>query len=528
MNERVLFVDDDANLLASYRRQLRDQYSLDTAPDGAKGLEAVLNRGPYALVVSDFRMPVMDGLHFLSRVRESSPETVRILLTGYADLSTAIEAVNAGNIFRLLTKPCPHEALRAALEAGCRQYRLLRSERERVAREKATLEEQLRQSQKMEAMGKLTGGIAHDLNNLLTVINTTTELAVMEMPGDDPLREKFELIQRTGGRAANLTRHLLAFSRRDVAESKVFDLNTLVQELGKMLRRVIREDIALEMNPAPEPANVKADPGQVEQAILNLAINARDAMPSGGKLTVEIARADAGPNGSLSGPGLKPGRYIILSVRDTGTGMPPEVRKRIFEPFFTTKGKGEGTGLGLSIVEGIIKEAGGSVLVESAPEQGTTFRLCFPEVSEMPAEERFKSREAKMRGRHETILVVEDEPEVRRVVVEILSRQGYNVLEAPNGKDALGLCEGREGTVEVLLTDIVMPEVNGLDLARQLTFRYPAMRVLFMSGYTGEDFVSMLMEEKRDFLQKPFSVEDLTGRIHQILNVSRGPAALYS
>ena len=289
MNEKVLFVDDDSNLLASYQRQLRGQYTVDTSSDGELGLETISRQGPYAIVISDYRMPGMDGVQFLSRVRGMSPDSVRMLFTGYADLQTAIEAVNKGNIFRLLTKPCPSDTLTCALAAGVDQYRLMIAERERAEKEKASLEEQLHHSQKMEAIGRLAGGIAHDFNNFLTVINTTSQLALMELKSCDPSREKFESIQKAGERAANLTGQLLAFSRRQVVEMRVLDLNTLLRELEKMLVRLIGEDIELNLVLDKNLGRVQADPGHIGQVILNLVVNARDAMPSGGKIFIETA-----------------------------------------------------------------------------------------------------------------------------------------------------------------------------------------------------------------------------------------------
>jgi signal transduction histidine kinase/PAS domain-containing protein len=395
----------------------------------------------------------------------------------------------------------------------------LYNERRRAEEEKASLEEQLRQSQKMEAIGRLAGGIAHDFNNLLTVINSNSQLGLMELKEWDPLREKLDSIQKAGERAANLTRQLLAFSRRQVVDMRVIDINALLQDLGKMLLRVIGEDIELKILPASNLGRVKADPGQIEQAILNLVVNARDAMPSGGKLTIETANMELDQEYSNTHLGVKPGRYVVLSVNDTGVGMVPEVREHIFEPFFTTKEKGKGTGLGLSTVYGVVKQSGGNIWVYSEPGHGTTFKVYLPQVDEPLEEARKKVVKEKFPGGSETILVVEDEEEVRKLAVTILKRQGYRILEAAHGGDAFLICEQGKERIHLLLTDIVMPEMNGPELARRLRYFYPEMRVLFMSGYTDNAILQHgLLDKEMFFLQKPFSVDGLVGKVREVLD----------
>ena len=395
----------------------------------------------------------------------------------------------------------------------------LYNERRRAEEEKASLEEQLRQSQKMEAVGRLAGGIAHDFNNLLTVINSNSQLGLMELREWDPLREKLDSIQKAGERASNLTRQLLAFSRRQVVETRVIDLNALLQDLGKMLLRVIGEDIELKIVPGNNLGRVKADPGQIEQAILNLVVNARDAMPSGGKLTIETANMELDQEYSNTHLGVKPGRYVVLSVNDTGVGMVPEVREHIFEPFFTTKEKGKGTGLGLSTVYGVVKQSGGNIWVYSEPGQGTTFKVYLPQVDEPLEEARKKVVREKLPGGSETILVVEDEEEVRKLAVTILKRQGYRILEAAHGGDAFLICEQEKERIQLLLTDIVMPEMNGPELARRLRYFYPEMRILFMSGYTDNTILQHgMLDKEMFFLQKPFSVEGLVLKVREVLD----------
>jgi PAS domain S-box-containing protein len=385
--------------------------------------------------------------------------------------------------------------------------------------EQKRLEAQFLQAQKMEAVGRLAGGVAHDFNNLLTVINSHSQLALLELKDWDPLREKFESIQKAGERAANLTRQLLAFSRRQVVEMKVLDLNTLLRDLEKMLHRVIGEDIKLETALTADLGRVKADPGQIEQAILNLVVNARDAMPGGGKLTIETGNEEVDAEFAGKHMGLKPGRYVGLSVSDTGVGMPPEVRERLFEPFFTTKEKGKGTGLGLSTVYGVVKQSGGEIWIYSEPGMGTTAKIYLPAVDEPLEEAKRKPAAGKMPKGTETILVVEDEDEVRKLALGILSKQGYRVLEASHGGDALLMMEQTREPIQLLLTDVVMPGISGPDFARRLKFIYPDLKVLYMSGYADNViFQQGILDHAMAFLQKPFTVERLAGKVREVLD----------
>ena len=385
--------------------------------------------------------------------------------------------------------------------------------------EQKKLEAQFLQAQKMEAVGRLAGGVAHDFNNLLTVINSNSQLALMELRECDPLREKFESIQKAGEKAANLTRQLLAFSRHQVVEMKVIDLNMTLQDLEKMLRRVIGEDIELIFLLDKNLGRLRVDPGQIEQAILNLIVNARDAMPSVGKIIVETCNVDLGKEYTLTHMGINPGRYVMLSISDTGAGIKPEIRERIFEPFFTTKEKGKGTGLGLSTVYGVVKQSGGNVWVYSEPGQGTTFKIYLPRVDEPLEEPGKKVTPGKLPRGHETILVVEDEEEVRKLAVGILGKYGYRVLQASHGGDAFLLCEQCKEPIHLLLSDVVMPGMSGPDFARRLKYFYPEIKVLFMSGYTDNALSKNgLLDEEVFFLQKPFSVEKLTGKVREVLD----------
>jgi PAS domain S-box-containing protein len=381
------------------------------------------------------------------------------------------------------------------------------------------LEVQFLQAQKMEAVGRLAGGVAHDFNNLLTIINSNSQLALMELKEWDPLREKFESIQKAGERAAGLTRQLLALSRRHIVQMKVIDLNAILRDLEKMLHRVLGEDIELTTILDENLGRVKADPGQMEQAVLNLVINARDAMPSGGKLTIETGNVNVDQEHHSTHKGMKAGRYVSLAVSDTGIGMKPEIQERIFEPFFTTKAKDKGTGLGLSTVYGVIKQSGGDIWVYSEPGRGTTFKIYLPQIEEPLEEARQKVPHGKRSRGQETILVVEDEDEVRKLAVEVLRRYGYTVWEASRGEDALRVyAEGKE-PLQLLLSDIVMPGMSGPDFARRLKHAYPEIKVLFMSGYTDNTlFQNGLLDQGMFFLPKPFSVEGLTGKVRTVLD----------
>ena len=393
------------------------------------------------------------------------------------------------------------------------------TERKRIEQEKSNLEEQLRQSQKIEAIGRLAGGIAHDFNNLLTVIKGYSQLSLIELKEDAPLRGNIEEIKRASDKAADLTRQLLAFSRRQILEMRVLDLDTVLRDLNKMLHRLIGEDIELVTISTDNLGRVKTDPGWVEQIIMNLAVNARDAMPSVGKLTIETANVELDEAYSRGHIAVKPGRYVMLSVSDTGVGMTPEVRQQVFEPFFTTKEKGKGTGLGLSTVYGIVKQSGGNIWVYSEPGKGTTFKIYLPRVDEALEElkERVEVKEVP-RGT-ETILVVEDEEDVRKLAVRILERQGYKVLEASQGLDAFLIAEKYEDLIHLLVTDVVMPKISGRELADRIAEIRPEIKVLYMSGYTDNAIVHHgVLGEGMKFIQKPFTVDGLARKIREVLD----------
>jgi signal transduction histidine kinase/ActR/RegA family two-component response regulator len=394
----------------------------------------------------------------------------------------------------------------------------LYAERIHAEEERAALQDQLRQSQKMEAIGTLAGGVAHDFNNLLTIIKGNSQLSLKEIKKDDPLRENIEEVEKAADRAAALTRQLLAFSRQQVLEMRVLDLNTILRDLEKMLRRVIGEDIGLVTLLAENLGTVKADPGQIEQVVMNLAVNARDAIPSGGKLTIETTNVELDENYARNHVAVPPGPYVMLSMSDTGAGMTPEVKAKIFEPFFTTKEKGRGTGLGLSMVYGIVKQSGGNIWVYSEPGQGTTFKIYLPRVDEPLEEAGEVVVQKELTGRGETILVVEDEEKVRQVTVQILTKNGYTVLEASHGDEAKQICEEHGGPIHLIVTDVVMPGMNGRQLAKSLEPHHPEMKVLYMSGYTDDAIVHHgVLDKGLHFLQKPFNLEDLLKKVREVL-----------
>ena len=384
--------------------------------------------------------------------------------------------------------------------------------------ERKNLEQQLRQAQKMEAVGRLAGGIAHDFNNLLTAINGYSELILNELSYTDPLRREVEEIRRAGDRAANLTRQLLAFSRKQMLRPRVLDLNTVILEIEKLLRRLIREDVALETDLQPDLGRARADPGQIEQVILNLVINARDAMPHGGRLVIRTATLKMEKAETRKRPGMRPGLYIRLTLTDTGCGMDAETLAHAFEPFFTTKEVGKGTGLGLSTAYGIIKQSGGYIYAFSEVGKGTTFEIYLPCVQDEAEPDSDLARPTSHDHGKETILVVEDEEMIRALCLRILRLRGYTVLEASNGREALAIAERHRGAIHLLISDMVMPEMGGKELVQQLLPARPEMKVLFLSGYADDSLAgSRLPKADAAFLLKPFSPRALTAKVRDIL-----------
>jgi PAS domain S-box-containing protein len=379
------------------------------------------------------------------------------------------------------------------------------------------LEDQLRQAQKMEAVGMLAGGVAHDFNNLLTIITGYSQLILLNLPTSDPNRHSVEQIMKAGERAAALTRQLLAFSRRQILQPKVLDLNTLVTRLSAMLQRLIGEDIDLRLVLRPELGRVSADPGQLEQVMMNLVVNARDAMPRGGTLTIETANVKLDETYAGRHISVGPGPYVMLAVNDTGFGMDQATKERLFEPFFTTKGSGKGTGLGLSTVFGIVKQSGGSVDVCSEPSRGTSVKVYLPRIDKPVSVEPEPSHRRAARG-SETILLVEDDEMVRNLVRETLEREGYKIIDAADPVEARRQAENYKGQIQLLITDVIMPKVSGKELAAALAGRRPDMKVMYMSGYTDSAIVnSGILQKEVAFLQKPFTPDALALKVREVL-----------
>ncbi len=566
----ILIVDDYATnrevivtLLGYYGHRMLE------AKDGLEGLSIVHAENP-DLIIADVMMPTMNGFEFVSKLRQD-PTTARIPVVFYSATFQDAEMValaRASGVSRLLPKPAePEEVLRVVNEAlSSREpdappvptkegtievVQILNNKlfekigeleelndqlEQRIAErtaaleqtnrrlheeieERAKAEKELRQVQRLDAIGRLAGGIAHDFNNLLGVILGQSEI-LLDRFREEATFHSLEMIKESAQRGATLTRQLLAFSRRQVLEPRVLNLNVILGDVEKLLRRVIGEDIELKFQTDAKLGSVEADPGQLEQVIVNLAINARDAMPSGGKLTITTANVKLDESYVDRRVVVRPGSYVQLGVTDTGCGMDEQTQSRIFEPFFTTKEVGKGTGLGLATVYGIVKQSGGYIWVYSEPGHGSAFRISLPMVealAEGPA--RVQPREEPLRGSG-TILIVEDDASLREVTCEFLKSSGYTVLETGSPDEALCTVEHHEGPIDLLLTDMIMPKMNGRELAARLSAARPGMKILYVSGYADgivRDDAQRALEPGLAFLQKPYTRYALTRKVHEIL-----------
>lgn len=626
---KVLIVDDEAGIRQVLQLLLEQEgYTCRTAADGFEGLTA-LHHEEFDVVLVDLRMPHLDGIGLLTAMQEAGMETVPIILTAYADVTSAVEVMKLG-AFEFVTKPvntltlprlletavnyarvrrhsranerlvaewevtfdaCPN--LMAILDPEGRIIRCNRSMAGRLGLSKADavgvpfvdlmeqapeaagtkacrrtlaegimcteevqaprlggdflittaplcnpdgrlwgavylardlterkqLEAQLRQAQKMEAIGRLAGGIAHDFNNLLTIMMGYSDLLLQQLSPSDRFQQQVLAIKQAGERAANLTRQLLAFSRQQVIQPQLLDLNALVTNLEKMLRRLLSEDLELVTRLDPTLGRVKADPGQLEQVLVNLAVNARDAMLHGGKITIATANVDLDLAYVRAHRGAQPGSYVGLTVEDTGHGMDQKTLTHIFEPFFTTKEPGKGTGLGLATVYGIVKQNHGYIQVDSTPGEGTIFTLYLPRIA-AAVKESASEQSAVMEPSQgsETVLLVENEDEVRVIVRQFIQQAGYTVLEAANGPEALRLCARHAGPIDLVLTDVIMPQMSGPALVRSLVSVRPSLKVLYMSGYPDEVLASQgVLETGALLLQKPFTGEALIQKVRMAL-----------
>jgi len=667
---RVLFVDDEENILRSIKRLfMEESYEILTANSGEEALKLLKDHQNIGLLVSDQRMPGMQGVDLLQQASHISPDTLRILLTGYTDINAAISAINKGGACQYITKPWKDNELIQIIRDAVYRYSLIRenkrlaeivkrqneelkqwndqlqyrvqeqtieiresekrfrrlfdeapvgyhevnkegcitnvnatelemlgytaeemlgepiwkftaepetikqvfeaqitgdlppgqifectycrkdgtalvvlsgdkllkdrteesigirttiqdiTELKRSEEKMASLQKQFHQAQKMEAVGRLTGGIAHDFNNLLTIIKGYSQLVLFGLKESNSLKDNIEEVYKASLRATELTRQLLVFSRNQIMEMRVLDLTTLLQNLDKILHRTIGEDIELVTLLANDLGRVKADPGQIEQVIMNLVVNARDAMPTGGKLTIEIANVELDELYTQSHIEIAPGRYVELSVSDTGMGMTPEVKDHIFEPFFTTKEKDKGTGLGLSVVYGIVKQSGGNILVYSEPGQGTVFKIYLPRVDEPLEELKEKMEVAEIPHGSETVLVVEDEDQLRKLIAQVLQNQGYKTLEASCGHDALKIFKEQKESIHMLLVDVVMPRMSGVQLVEQCKEVGQELKVLYMSGYAERmTAYPEVFETETNYIRKPFSVQSLARRVREVLD----------
>lgn len=512
----VLMIEDSEDDALMILRELkRASYDVDfKRVNTADDLKAGLAERHWDLVISDFSMPRFSGMDALKLVRSSGSDAPFIFISGTMGEDIAVAALKDGaqdylvktNLKRLA--PAVQRELRDAEEH----------------RQRKLLEERVHQLQKFEAIGRLAGGVAHDFNNLLGVVLGQSEL-LLGRSKDEEITRGLEMIQESAKRGASLTRQLLAFGRRQVLEPKVLDLNVVLADVQKLLQRVIGEDIELDFQTDAKIGSVEADPGQIEQVILNLAANARDAMPAGGKLTIATANVDLDEAYADYRAVVRPGNYVQLSVSDTGCGMDEKTQSRIFEPFFTTKEQGKGTGLGLATVYGVVKQSGGYIWVYSEQGHGTTFKVYLPRVKAAVEGPRYgeRRREPLRRG-SETILMVEDDASLREVTCEFLQSSGYAVIAARSPEEALRLAESHNGAIDFLLTDVIMPKMNGRELAAKLVKVRPAMKVLYVSGYADgivRDGLHGPLEEGLAFLQKPFTRRGLTHKIRQILDEQR-------
>lgn len=484
--------------------------------DTRQAFVSALKEGKMDLILADYSIPGFDGMTALTLARQHRPGVPFLFVSATIGEELAIDAMHQGATDYVLKQrlgrlvPSVQRALRELDD---------RAERKRAEEALRQSEKQFRQSQKMEAVGRLAGGIAHDFNNLLTIIMGYSQVLLTELGPQHPLRGKIEETLKAGGKAASLIRQLLTFSSKQSTDPKILTLNTAVTSLENMLRRLIGEDVQFVVKLDPKNGRLRADQTQLEQVLVNLVVNARDAMPKGGTITIETAQVELTRSPLYHIAPLQPGSYVRLAVSDTGCGMDLKTQSHIFEPFFTTKGEEKGTGLGLSTVYGIVTQCGGAIDVTSRLSHGTRFDLYFPSVeSDILTTTPTQPSGRPQRGT-ETILLAEDEPSVRTLVRDELRKLGYKVVEAKNGVEACLLATQQAGSFQLLLTDVVMPGMGGRELAQHLSVINPELRTLFMSGYTDDVGIMAGQEEgATSFLQKPFTPEVLAGAVRDLLD----------
>jgi signal transduction histidine kinase len=461
------------------------------------------------IAISDFEVGDTGALHALRAIQDAEVDLPLIVISGRVGQPEILAALKAGAADHLTRGNLMR--LNAAVE---RELRAAKLRRDRIK-----LEEQFRHAQKMEAVGRLAGGVAHDFNNLLTVITGYSDLLLASRDLKESQKSALMEIRRSAERGGQLTHQLLAFSRRQPLQPRTVRVNELLLQIEKMMRRLIGEDIELITIPAASLDVVQVDAGRLEQVIMNLVVNARDAMPDGGKLTIESNTLNLGEAFAARNLGLQPGAYVTISVTDTGSGMDEETQNHLFEPFFTTKERGRGTGLGLATAYGIIRQSGGAIGIVSALGKGTTASIYLPLVVEKAQTEASKRPRAEALTGAETILLVEDEARVRKLIVDVLSARGYTVLEATRGEEAIRLVNAHNGSIDLAVVDVVMPEMSGPDLIKQIEPIRPDLRVLYISGYTDEAIVHHgIPDSGAAFLQKPFLPDDLAVMVREVLD----------
>ena len=504
---RVLLVEDnpgDARLIDEMLREVDGRRFELERVDRLTGAFERLSRSQVDVTLLDLGLPDSQGLATFERLHREAPGEPVVIISGLDDEEMALAAVRAG---------AQDYLVKGQIEGPL----LARVIRHAIGRH--ALEEQLRTSQRMEAVGRLVAGVAHDFNNLLTVVLGTADFLLHETGPEDPRRAGLGEIRSAAERAAGLIRRLLAFSRQQVLEPRVLELNALVRELERLLQRIIGEDVELRIRLAPGLGTVRADPGQLEQVILNLAVNSRDAMPEGGRLTLETANVELDRAYAETHPSVRPGSYVMLAVSDTGVGMDAATRSRIFEPFFTTKSKDRGTGLGLATVHGIVNQSGGHIWLYSEPGKGTTFKIYLPRVDEPPAPAAAPVPADRALTGSETLLVVEDEQAVRALTRMTLEARGYRVLAAASAAEALELVASHPGPIPLVITDVIMPGMSGGELAERVAALRPEARVIFVSGYTDDTIAHHgVLDPGVHFLQKPFTLDALARKVREVLD----------
>jgi two-component system cell cycle sensor histidine kinase/response regulator CckA len=517
---RALIVEDcepDAELLLHELRQGGYDVTAERVQT-AEAMRAALQREPWHIVLSDYSMPVFSAPAALAVLHEVSPETPFIIVSGTIGEETAVTSLKAGACDFLIKGRLAR--LVPAIERELREVEL---KRER-ARKQAALEEELRQSQKMEGIGRLAGGIAHDFNNMLTAIIGYSDMVLEQVGPNQSISNDVREIRKAADRAASLTRQLLAFSRKQTLRIAAVDLNDVITNTRDMLQRLIGEDVEVLLRLTSSSTRILADRTQLEQVLMNLATNARDAMPRGGKLTIETTAADISEVAAVAPLPATPGSYVRLRISDTGHGMSAATREHIFEPFFTTKPVGHGTGLGLATVYGVVQQLGGQITVTSEPDQGTTFSLYFMQATAdvtQPAPARPHTSHASPSRNGDVVLIVEDEGGVRQLAARVLKRHGYVVLEADSTVQALALIEQADHRLSLIISDVVMPTMDGPQLIARVREKQPGMKVLYMSGYAGETLARRGgLEANARLLEKPFSASSLLESVKDILEQS--------